>query len=97
MKKRARRRLLKVPTIAEATKTTRTEVLCVYRGLDLALDSKIKKLARRELEGSGMELGAHLRDLSFFYMSEAKAVAAAKRIKAAHLPVRVLIGGYWSP
>jgi hypothetical protein len=95
-KQRRRRPLKKVPTIAEATGLFSTEVLCVYRGHDPDIDAKVRKLARGRDMGSGMDLIRNVRDLNFSFPSEAKAVAAAKRIKRAHLPVRVLVRGFWS-
>lgn len=92
-----KRRRQKVPTIAEAVGGACFEVLCVYRGLGGELDEKLEKLAKREIDGSGTDWSDEIRDLSFEFKTEAQAVAAAKRIKAARLPVRVLIRGFRSP
>lgn len=86
---RRRRRVLP-PTKAQIAAEMRSvlrprcDVECYYRGFDMALDRKLRKLAGRDGE-SGMSLWIGLRDLCFRFATLPAAVAAAKRIKAAKL------------
>lgn len=73
----------------------RFEIECFYRDFDRGLDREIERLAKRELTGSGMSMISGLRDLSFDgYASEAKALAAARRIKGALPEVRVMLRSF---
>lgn len=98
---RKRRRLRRAPTKAQAAAALRNTlnphygVECYYRGFDMALDRKLRKLVGRAGD-SGMSLWLGLRDLSFRFTTEPAAVAAAKRVKAAKIRgVRVMLRGFW--
>ena len=51
-------------------------------GLDTDKDAAIEKAAKRESDGSGMDLSDGERDMSFSFFRKSTAEAAAKRVKA---------------
>jgi len=73
----------------------RFQIECYYQGFDLTLDKKIARLAKRPSFGSGMHMLEGLSDICFDgYASDAKALAAAKRIKKTLPQVRVMIRSF---
>jgi hypothetical protein len=100
-RRRRLRRVMRPATKEEIAKAMRSmlspqySVVCFYQvGLDMALDRKLRKLARKDGD-SGMFLWSGIRDLDFRYSTVANARAAAKRIKAARLRgVRVMLRSY---
>ena len=100
--RKIRRRVrLRPPTKTQIKKEIRRllkpqhQIECYYSGYDRDLDHEIERLVKRPSAGSGMHMIIGLRDISFDgFSSEAKALAAAKRVKAKLRGVRVMLRSF---